>query len=206
VSRLKALASRSEKGLSNPQGTRMKDLDQGERPPTAPAKGVAAPPEVWRRIAHGTPLGRAAAPAPQRNGFERTSRRFAVSLPVSFTSIDPLRDPASGQLYYDTSEREELLNVSLRGACLRVERAPEDGTRLLLRVRPPGTSRPVDLIARTRWSRVEYLPGEHAARASAVVGLELIGGSREALDLYECGVQNLHDPASDLLAAPEASG
>src|SRR5262245_33776010 len=180
----------------------MKHLDQGERTSAATAGDVSAAPEIWRRIAHGTPLGRSAAPAPQPDGFERTSRRFAVSLPVSFTTIDPVRDPASGQLYYDTSEREELLNVSLRGACLRVERAPEDGTRLLLRVRPPGSSQPVDLIARTRWSRVEYLPGEHAARASAVVGVELIGGSREALDRYECGVQNLHDPVSDLLAAP----
>jgi hypothetical protein len=38
------------------------------------------------------------------------------------------------------------------------------------------------------------------------VGLELIGGSREALDRYESGVQRLQDPASELLAAPEASG
>jgi hypothetical protein len=184
----------------------MKDLDQGERAPAPPASAATAP-ALWRRIAHGTPLGRAASSAePPTSGFELRKRRFAVSLPASFTTIDPVRDPSSGELYYDTSEAEELLNVSLRGACLRVERAPEDGTRLLLRVEPPGSGAPVDLVARTRWSRVEYLPGEHGARASAVVGLEVIGGSRDALDRYEWGVQKLHDPGSELLAAPEASG
>jgi hypothetical protein len=183
----------------------MKDLDRRERTSTVVASAPDA--EAWRRIAHGTPLGRGSArSAIELPGIERRQRRFAVSLPVGITMIDPLRDPASGELYYDTSEREELLNVSLRGACLRVERAPEDGTRLLLRVRPPGTRHAVDLIARTRWSRVAYLPGEHGARATAVVGLEVIGGAPDALDRYECGVQDLIDSSAAPLAAPEASG
>jgi len=185
----------------------MKDLDRAERTSTAATSARAPDPEAWRRIAHGTPLGRgSASPALGLPEIESRQRRFSVSLPVSITMIDPLRDPASGELYYDTSEREELVNVSLRGACLRVERAPEDGTRLLLRMRPPGARRAVDLIARTRWSRVDYQPGEHGARATAVVGLELIGGSPDALDRYEYGVQNLSESSSAPLAAPEASG
>jgi hypothetical protein len=185
----------------------MKDFDQGAR--TAP-QGVSSAsrtePDSWRRIAHGTPLGRATARSSDASAAETRPRRFAVSIPVSFTSIDPVRDPASGELYYDTSEREVMVNISRRGACLRVERAPEDGTRLLLRVKPPGAPAPVDLVARTRWSRVEYLPGEHGARAIAVVGLEVIGGSSDALDRFEFGVQNLQEPGSRALAAREVSG
>jgi hypothetical protein len=185
----------------------MKDVDKQGRADSPATTAFAREADSWRRIAHGTPLGRSSGrPAPASPSFERTHRRFAVSLPAGFATIDPLRDPASGELYYDTSEREELLNLSLRGACLRVERAPEDGTRLLLRLRPPGMRAPVDLIARTRWSRVEYLPGQHGGRATAIVGLELIGGSRAALDCYECGVQNLLEPDSPPLAAPEATG
>jgi hypothetical protein len=185
----------------------MKDVEGTEPATTSATSAATADPATWRRIAHGTPLGRIprSANAPDAE-LQRRRRRCRVSLHAAFTTIDPVRDRASGALYYDTSEREELLNVSVRGACIRVERAPEDGTRVLLRIQPPGSAAPVDLVARTRWSRVEYLPGEHGARASAVVGLEVIGGSREALDLYECGVQYLLDPGDDRLAAPEASG
>jgi hypothetical protein len=185
----------------------MKDLDEPAR--TAPAAGPAAPAsDRWRRIAQGTPLGRGASSTriPAVPAGERSARRFAVKMAVSFTTIDPLRDPADGRLYYDTGEGEQLLDLSRRGACLRLERAPEDGTRLLLRLQPPGARAPVDLIARTRWSRVEYLPGDHGARACARVGLELIGGSREALDRYEYGVQLVADGRSALLAAAEATG
>ena len=181
----------------------MKDLDRQAR--STPQAGASTRSDAWRRIAHGTPLGRAAGRG-DASSTELRARRFAVSIPVSFTSIDPLRDPASGELYYDTSEREVMVNISRRGACLRVERAPDDGTRLLLRVKPPGAPSPVDLVARTRWSRVEYLPGEHGARAIAMVGLEVIGGSAEALDRYELGVQNLHEPGAHALAAREVSG
>jgi hypothetical protein len=185
----------------------MKDLDTRERAGTSATGALVPAGDAWRRIARGTPLGRGPQrPDPGGKSLERTQRRFAVSLPASFATIDPLRDPTTGELYYDTSEHEELLNLSLRGACLRVERAPEDGTRLLLRLRPPGTRTPVDLIARTRWSRVEYLPGQHGGRATALVGLEVIGGSRAALDGYECGVQNLLEPHAAPLAAPEATG
>ena len=184
----------------------MKDLEKGERPAgsAAPTRADAA---SWRRIALGTPLGRGTAALDAgEEKRERSRRRCAVSLPASFTTIDPIRDRATGELYYDTSEREELLDVSLRGACMRVERAPENGTRVLLRIEPPGADAHVDLVARTRWSRIEYRPGELGARASAIVGLEVIGGSAEALDRYEASVQKLLDRAAGRLAAPEASG
>jgi len=183
----------------------MKDFDPRANTPPQQTQSVAsADSDSWRRIAHGTPLGRAPARPVGANSEDLRRRRFSVSLPVSFASIDPARDPASGELYYDTSEREVLVNISRRGACLCVERAPEDGTRLLLRLKPPGSTAPVDLVARTRWSRVEYLPGDHGARAIAMVGVEVIGGSSEALDRFEIGVDSLQEPST--LAAPEASG
>jgi len=114
----------------------------------------------------------------------RTDTRTDASLRVELTSIDASRDRATGELYFATNPDEVTQNLSRRGMCVRCERPPAIGARVLLQVRLPGEA-PVDVIGQTRWTRVEFEPGEHGARAFALVGIELLGGAPRALARYD---------------------
>jgi PilZ domain-containing protein len=134
----------------------------------------------WRKI----PLGDAAErelteDAPQRRAEVRTP----LSLRAQRTSIDAVRDPVTGELFYDIADDDETQNLSRRGLCIRCERPPEVGTRVLVQLRLPGEA-PVDVVGLARWTRVIFVPGEHGARAAALVGLELLGGPPRALERY----------------------
>jgi hypothetical protein len=161
-----------------------------------PAIAVESPTQAagWRRI----PLpgardeARKGGPAPQRRADTRTDARLRVAL----TSIDASRDRATGELYFATSSDERTQNLSRRGMCVRCERPPAIGTRVLLQVRLPGEA-PVDVIGQTRWTRVEFEPGDHGARAIALVGIELLGGAPRALARYDQALgrlETLDDP------------
>ena len=113
----------------------------------------------------------------------RTDARTNASLQVELTSIDASRDRA-GDLYFATSPNERTENLSRRGMCVRCERPPEIGTRVLLQLRLPNEA-PVDVIGQTRWTRIEFEPGEHGARAFALVGIELLGGAPRSLARYD---------------------
>ena len=145
---------------------------------TAP---VEVPDETptWRRI----PLPGAAEPArhadPQRRGDERT----ALSLRVQRSSIDASRDPVTGAFFYDVADDDETTNLSRRGLCIRCDRPPEIGSRVLVQLRLPDEA-PIDVVGLARWTRVVFVPGEHGARAAALVGLELLGGAPRALERY----------------------
>jgi hypothetical protein len=106
-------------------------------------------------------------------------------LPVATETLDPVRDPISGEAYFQTSDSDQTVNLSRLGIRLSAECAPAVGTRLLIRLEPPGEVGPIDLIGRTRWARVELRQGSHDRRAVCGVGIELLGGSRRALDRYE---------------------
>ena len=66
-----------------------------------------------------------------------------------------------------------------------------------------GSGRTIEVVARTRWTRVEFEPGIQGARAVAAVGVELVGGSRGALDRFESCVSN-HQ--RKVVAGPEGLG
>ena len=117
---------------------------------------------------------------PQRRADTRTD----ASLQVELTSIDASRDRATGALYFATSPDDRTQNLSRRGMCVRCDRPPAIGTRLLLQLRLPGET-PVDVIGQARWTRVEFEPGDHGARAVALVGIELLGGAPRALARYD---------------------
>lgn len=189
-------------------------MKQPERPLDSKHTGspVAAPefgesPE-WRQIPIAEPTAQRleteiARPArPER----RIDTRLERSVAASFTTIDPVRDSASGALFYDTSEEEVVLNVSRRGLCLRCERPPAVGTRLLIEMRLPSESDRADMIGRVCWTRVEYTPGAHGARAVALVGIELLGGSAAALDSYDRSLGRLLQNAKAAVATQEAVG
>ena len=122
------------------------------------------------------------APEPHPVGW----RRVAIDVPAVTMTIDPVRDAVTGEVSFETDEEALTINVSRRGVCLRCLRPPEVGTRFLLQLALEADERPIERVGRTRWSRVEYLPGDHGARAVAVVGVELMGGSRRALDAFCC--------------------
>ena len=146
--------------------------------PLAP-ESPAGPPG-WRRIPFaGARVGAAPANDPQR----RTDTRIHADLRLELTSIDASRDGATGQVFFATSADERTRNLSRRGMCVRCERPPAIGTRVLLQVRLPGEAA-VDVIGRTRWTRVEVEPGEYGSRAFALVGIEILGGAPRSLARY----------------------
>ncbi len=138
-------------------------------------------PSGWRRIPLPTARDDSRPAAdPQRRADTRTDVRLQVAL----TSIDSSRDRTTGELYFETSNDEHTQNLSRRGMCLRCERPPAIGARVLLQLRVPGEAA-VDVIGQTRWTRVEFEPGDHGARAIALVGIELLGGAPHALARYD---------------------
>lgn len=151
-----------------------------EESPGLTPVAAPAPQAGWRRIAQpGEPGREVTPPAVQRRAELRTS----LSLRAERTTIDAVRDPITGELYYDIADDDETQNLSRRGLCIRCERPPEVGTRVLVQLRLPGEA-PVDVVGLARWTRVVFVPGEHGARAAALVGLELLGGPPRALERY----------------------
>ena len=135
---------------------------------------------TWRRIPQPGEAGQTRlAPDPQRRGDERT----ALSLRVQRSSIDASRDPVTGAFYYDVADDDETTNLSRRGLCIRCERPPEIGSRVLVQLRLPDEA-PIDVVGLARWARVVFVPGQHGGRAAALVGLELLGGAPRALERY----------------------
>ena len=127
----------------------------------------------------------------QAGAERRRDERIFAALRVATTFVDPVRDPITREVCYQMSDEDTMLNMSRRGAGLHCVRPPEVGTRLLLEIRPPGLGRSFEMMGRTCWTRVEYVPGAHGARAVAAVGVELIGGSPAALDRYESWLARL---------------
>jgi hypothetical protein len=175
------------------------------RTETSPEAALALPEPAeegrrWRRVPLGPDTARrreeSSAPSLPVEG------RVEVEFPVTLTAIDPQRDLLTGQLYYETGEAICVRNASRRGIGLRCTRPLAVGTRLVLQLGFAGE--PVELIARTCWSRVEYARGEHAGRPIAALGVELLEGSQDALERYERSLAQLIRRPS--VAAREALG
>jgi hypothetical protein len=149
-----------------------------ESPGITPVSAPASEPG-WRKIAQPGAGPEVSPVAVQRRAEVRTN----LSLRAERTTIDAVRDPITGELFYDIADDDETQNLSRRGLCIRCERPPEVGTRVLVQLRLPGEA-PVDVVGLTRWTRVVFVPGEHGARAAALVGLELLGGPPRALERY----------------------
>ncbi len=136
---------------------------------------------------------------------KRRTLRYPTSLRVSTETIDPVRDPVTGETFFHTSDDDRLVDVSRNGLRLRADWVPSVGTRVLVRVHLPDESS-VDLIGRTRWSRVEVEPGSIPQRATCGVGVELLGGSRRALDRFESLLAELDSAVPNPLAGARTLG
>lgn len=137
------------------------------------------------------------APASERRADSRVVRHLRAAL----VSVDPVPDGASARGAYWSSDADAVANASRRGICLECERPPAVGTRLVLELFPPGESRPIDLVVRACWTRVEFQRGSRGARALAKVGVEIMGGSPTSLDRWDRALEDLAASAS--VATPE---
>ena len=172
-----------------------------------PTEPIEAP-RAWRNVPILERRGDERA-VPQRNPAVdcRRETRTEVALVVNTSSIDPLSDPITGRSCYQASHSDITLNLSRRGVCLRCATPPSVGARLLLEIQMPGEDSPVEVVGRTCWARVEFVPGEKGgARAVARVGVELLGGSATALDRYERCLAQLRSDSEALVATSEGVG
>jgi hypothetical protein len=165
--------------------------------PEQPSGAPTEPGQGWRQIS--TDMDRAgssrAAERESARVDKRRDLRLPLRLPVTTATIDAVRDPVTGDRVFQTSEDDSTLDVSRRGLCLRFSHPPAIGTRVLLQLRLPEDVDAIELVARTRWTRVEFEPGEAGARPICRVGLELLAGAPRALARFERSVRQLQDPA-----------
>ncbi len=133
-------------------------------------------------------------------------RRYAVDFLARTTSIDPVRDSVTGDSFFAANEDALALNVSRHGICLRCPRPHEVGARLLVKLLLIDDEHLVEFTGRVRWSRVEFVPGDLAARPVALVGVELLGEAPSARGYYERSLRQLARRDAHLVAAPEALG
>ncbi len=175
-----------------------------------PATAAAAKTGRWRRHLFGsdTDAKRPAAdpdlPDDATPVELRRDPRMPTFLSVRTATVDAVRNPRTGEVYYETHEAELITNISRRGLGLRCARPPTVGSRLLLEIRLYSELEPVELIGRTCWSRVEILRGVRGRkRAVAAVGLELLAGSKGALERYDCALAKLQASENSLVATPD---
>ncbi len=134
---------------------------------------------------------------------QRREPRVTAQLRVGTSSIDPIRDPVTGELSFMATDDDAALDVSRRGLRLRCARPPAVGTRLVVHIPADGDDGPIEVVGRARWTAVEFERGVQGARAVGAVGIELVGGSQAALDRFErCVARCARNP----VAAPEALG
>ena len=148
----------------------------------------------WRRF--GAP--RAAQPGASR----RRDPRVPAPFEVSTSTIDPVTDGITGQTCFHASD-DGVVNLSRRGACLISDTPPSVGTRLLVQLRVPGQTLSIDLMARTRWTRIEFKPGKIGARPICLFGVEIMGGTPAALDRLEDALAGLGAAENASVAGPE---
>ncbi len=136
----------------------------------------------------------------------RHDPRVRVDLLVKTTTIDPVADPATHPRAYQLCDDDRVIDVSRRGICLRSYRPPEPGTRILLQMSLAQDPRPVDLVGRVRWTRVEIEPAKTAAPAIADVGVEVVGGSDHALRRFDEAYGLLIESQRQSVATPRTLG
>ncbi len=179
--------------------TKSLDLWKALAPDPDPILGDPDAAPAWRRISLWAQI--AAADAPRS-----PDRRYTVALLARTTSIDPLRDAATGDLFFEANEEARTVNVSRGGVCLRCRRPPWVGSRVLLKLLLNEDERPIEFTGHVRWTDVEFVPGAHGSRPVAVVGIQLLDGAPHALERDEGSLASFAAMAAGSVAAPEALG
>lgn len=144
-------------------------------------------------------------PTPSPAAQRRRDDRHPVRVRAATATIDPVHDLARNQSCYQTSIDDHVLNISRRGLGLITAQPPNVGTRLWVELDFESEERPVELVGRACWTRVDYEPGRSGARPVCAVGIELLGGSPTALDRFDRCLAELRE-GDTLVAAPRALG
>ncbi len=107
--------------------------------------------------------------------------RSAVRLSVRISSIDAETDPETGGPYFMTAS-ETCHNLSRGGLYVVTHEPMRPGSRVLVEIEIPGCPE-VQAIGRIAWARPEA--GHTKTEERSGVGIEFLGGSREALGAVE---------------------
>lgn len=113
--------------------------------------------------------------------------RSAVRLAVRISSIDAEKDPETGGPYFMTAN-ETCHNLSRGGLYVVTHEPMRPGSRVLVEIEIPGGPE-VQAIGRVAWSRADVSPTKIDERSG--VGIEFLGGSREALSAVEQYVERV---------------
>ena len=187
--------------MKDPNAKLETQVSEGHPPSTEPSANTSS----WRK----PPVGpgskpEAASAQPTDRPDQRRDPRTSTFFSVSTATVDPVRNPRTGEIHYEAHEAELITNLSRRGVGLRCARPPSLGSRLLLEIRMYGERESVELIGRTCWTRVEILRGVRGRkRVVAAVGLELLGGSEGALERYDRVLAKLQVNAKSSVATDE---
>lgn len=112
---------------------------------------------------------------------QRRHRRVSIQAPVRISTLDPETDPHTGRPFFRAIQ-ETCANLSTGGAFIRTNDPLPPGRRVLVEIQVEGRS-PIEAVGRVAWSKTVL--GGDAPPQDAGVGVEFLGGSREALSALE---------------------
>ena len=69
---------------------------------------------------------------------QRRESRVRARMRVGMSSIDPIRDPVTGELCFMATDDDAAIDMSRRGLRLRCGRPPAVGTRLVIHIPADG--------------------------------------------------------------------
>ena len=118
-------------------------------------------------------------------GTVQRHRRVSLRLKARVSTIDPIRDAATGERYFRCSE-ETCANLSRGGAFLATHQPIERGCRLMLEIELPG-GEGIEALGQVVWSRTTLVrPGSGSrSEEQSGVGIEFIETAPEQIAKLE---------------------
>jgi hypothetical protein len=126
----------------------------------------------------------------------RRHPRIALRIPVELSTIDPERDPRTGEPYFRET-RELCGNLSPGGMFIASADPPGTGRRLLLRIHRPDGLPPIETVARVAWRQIEAPVGPNEPG----VGVEFLRPS----EAVRAAIERMLDCAAAPSPAPSES-
>ena len=102
-------------------------------------------------------------------GTVQRHRRLSLRVKARLSTIDPIRDAATGERYFRSSE-ETCANISRSGAFVATHQPIERGCRVMLEIELPG-GEGLETLAQVVWSRTTLVRPGSAARSEEQSGL-----------------------------------
>lgn len=140
---------------------------------------------------------RRASPGPQKHP------RLSTRVPVRITTVDPERDPDTGEAFFRSAE-ETTANLSRGGAFVQSWEPLEAGRRVLVEISLPDAPG-IQIVGRIAWTRRRIQPDASSAapggsgHAGSVsqdpgYGVEFTGGSKAELERIDAHLKRIESP------------